>query len=155
MQLPSIYSKFTLSLQGSKDAPAPRPNKRPRLGPSPTELDTSPSSAPTKSKLDKPVTTGKSSTQVEEFLEVMQPRTKKGPSWANEARVEQPVLSPEEHKNHPPTNSALLSDLEWMKQRVAQNVEGENRVFEQSDEEDGPPATSEVGALVFLVRRDN
>ncbi|KAJ3567263.1 hypothetical protein NP233_g6476 [Leucocoprinus birnbaumii] len=123
-------------IDGSKDAPAPRPNKRPRLGPSPTDADTEakvPAST-RKSQIDKPK--AKSSAQVEEFLEVMQPRTKKGPSWANEARVEQPIPPPEESKDDPPAHSAAMSDLEWMKQRMSQNVDTTDRVFEQSDDED-------------------
>ncbi len=85
----------------------------------------------------------------------MRPRTTKGPSWANEARVEQPVPPSEEPNDHPSTNSALLSDTEWMKQRIAQNIENEGKVFEQSDEEDGRQGGStapEVGVLVFLAR---
>lgn len=88
----------------------------------------------------------------------MQPRTKKGPSWANEARVEQPVPPPEERRDEPPASSAALSDLEWMKQRMSQNVDKEGKVFEQSDEEDGGQEEGEaakVSAFVDSIQRDD
>jgi len=75
---------------------------------------------------------------MEEFLNVMQRRTKKGPSWANELREEQPIPSTE-YGDQPPTDSTALSDLEWMKQRMSQNVDKADKVFEQSDEENESP----------------
>ncbi|KAF5353507.1 hypothetical protein D9756_007972 [Leucocoprinus leucothites] len=130
-------------IDGSKDAPAPRPNKRPRLGPSPTDVEAKSSEPSKKSKSDKSNPKNKSSAQVKEFLEVMQPRTKKGPSWANGVTTEQSVLPPEETKDEPPANSAAVSDLEWMKQRISQTVDTPGKVFEQSDEEDEGPTKEE------------
>ena len=76
-------------MKGAKDAPPPRPSKRPRLGPSPMEAaaEAGPSRAShsnAKAKVEKvgKGKTGKDS-QMEEFLQVMKPRTKKGPSWAD------------------------------------------------------------------------
>jgi multiple RNA-binding domain-containing protein 1 len=81
---------------------------------------------------------------MEEFLEAMQPRTKTGPSWANEVKPEQPVPPPEEPDDDPP---AALSDLEWMKQRMSQNVEKVDKVFEQSDDDDETPAKVSIDLL--------
>ena len=35
---------------------------------------------------------------------------------------------------------AALSDLEWMKRRMSKNVDVAEKVFEQSDDEEGAPA---------------
>lgn len=152
VQFLPIYALLTSTLQGSKDAPAPRPNKRPRLGPSPLEAE--PPSTRMKSKSDKPPANEKISTQVGEFLEIMQPRTKKGPSWANEAPAEHPIPPQEQPQGERPADVAVLSDLEWMKRRMSQNVDKEGKVFEQSDEEDegqeGQNATK-VSAFVHFI----
>jgi len=121
-------------MQGLKDGPG-RPNKRPRLGPSPTDVEVKPNK---ESKSEQTTHKDKSSAQVEEFLSVMQQRTQKGPTWANEPRVEQSVpLS--EYGDQPLMSSATLSDLEWMKQRMSQNIDKVDKIFEQSEEEDGSP----------------
>lgn len=75
--------------QGVKNAPQPRPNKRPRLEPEHVDsLDntkTEKSEKPLKkdSKLSDSKKAG-SSSQLDEFMQIMKPRTKKGPSWAND-----------------------------------------------------------------------
>ncbi|KAF9447641.1 RNA-binding domain-containing protein [Macrolepiota fuliginosa MF-IS2] len=139
-------------VDGSKDAPAPRPNKRPRLGPSPTEVEADHNRSETRPKSEKLPMKEKSSAQVEEFLEVMQPRTKKGPSWVNETRVEQPVPPSEEPKDESSAISTALSDMEWMKQRMSQHVDKEGKAFEQSDEEDGEEVNP-VRETILRTRR--
>ncbi|KAG2343892.1 RNA-binding domain-containing protein [Suillus weaverae] len=130
-------------IAGAKDAPAPRPNKRRRL--EDTAADPGPSSRPHAHKADK---NGKPSAPapsapgfpLDQFMDVMQPRTKKGPSWANEAKESHPVLPagpPEEMttSDGPDTNEAV-SDLEWMRRRM--NLVSDSlpdKVFEQSDDE--------------------
>ncbi|KAG6824235.1 hypothetical protein H0H93_002332, partial [Arthromyces matolae] len=89
-------TKISVSvIEGAKDAPAPRPNKRPRLGPSPTD-DAIPEKSDMKSKKTDVETKTKTKTKTDEqfdkFMEVMQPRNKKGPSWANDQTVEPPVI---------------------------------------------------------------
>jgi len=61
----------------------------------------------------------------------MQPRTVKGPSWANEAQL-QPQTPMKESEgiiveegrmdNDPPPSQDALSDLEWMRQRMAKSI---------------------------------
>ncbi|EKM76657.1 hypothetical protein AGABI1DRAFT_122567 [Agaricus bisporus var. burnettii JB137-S8] len=122
-------------IDGSKDAPAPRPNKRPRLGPSPIETNPLPIR---ESKSDKSMMKEKLPSQAEEFLEVMKPRTKKGPIWANEAQPKD-IRPQEQLVDKAPVNTATLSDAEWMKQRMSNNVDNEGKAFEQSDEESENP----------------
>ncbi|KAG2133823.1 uncharacterized protein EDB93DRAFT_1173636 [Suillus bovinus] len=127
---------------GAKNAPTPRPNKRRRL--EDTTTDPGPSSRPHVHKVDK---NGKASTTVpstsasslDQFMDVMQSRTKKGPSWANEAKESHPVLpasSPETtNVSDGPPNNEAISDLEWMKQRMNASDSLPDKVFEQSDNE--------------------
>lgn len=87
-----------MHLKGTKDAPAPRPNKRPRLGPSPTDgfVESTPTISSNKFLKKDPKSDQKSTgkaAQLDEYLEVMQSRNKKGPSWANEA-PSQPDFTP-------------------------------------------------------------
>ncbi|KAF7335305.1 Multiple RNA-binding domain-containing protein 1 [Mycena sanguinolenta] len=111
-------------IEGAKDAPAPRPNKRPRLGPSPTELQTPPSKLSPKP----PKPSGDS--QLEEFLEVMQPRGGKGRTWANEAVTAVSV--------GPPSDPRL--PMKWPRTLSLYM----KKAFEQSDDED----VEDVGAPV-------
>ncbi|KAH9916393.1 uncharacterized protein BXZ73DRAFT_92497 [Epithele typhae] len=79
-------SRITVDIvDGVKDAPTPRPNKRPRLGPSPSEAGA------VADATSKPAATKKgkqsSGAQLDEFMQVMQPRTKKGPSWKDDDPV--------------------------------------------------------------------
>ncbi|KZT19567.1 hypothetical protein NEOLEDRAFT_1077530 [Neolentinus lepideus HHB14362 ss-1] len=140
-------------VDGAKDAPIPRPNKRPRLGPSPHDDVGKPSQKKVKVAKDRKKDSKKEQ-QMEEFMKVMQPRTKKGRTWANDEVVPQPVLSPtqdgaqsksaakkvemedEQSGEGEAPRGEGISDLEWMKQRM-KNVQVEEKVFEQSDEEEG------------------
>ncbi|KAG6866156.1 hypothetical protein C0991_008110 [Blastosporella zonata] len=134
-------------ISGAKDAPAPRPNKRPRLDPSPTNAPAK-KSKPTSSTDEK----SNADDQLDEFMKVMQPRNKKGPLWANDAPSETPVVpvpEPEVDQDVPMTDDSAardetISDLEWMKRRMESTVDVVEKVFEQSDDEDSPskPAKS-------------
>jgi multiple RNA-binding domain-containing protein 1 len=107
-------------------------------------------------KSDKPK--DKTASQLDEYMEVMQPRTKKGPSWANGA-LSQPTLpnaqpsitnvhpsraklvevaevgGEEEGKEGQEEKDEGISDLDWMRRRMSKNVEVTERLFEQSDDE--------------------
>ncbi|KAJ7688673.1 hypothetical protein B0H17DRAFT_1160253 [Mycena rosella] len=122
-------------IEGAKDAPAPRPNKRPRLGPSPSELPTPPPKTPalpSKSSGD---------AQLDEYLEVMQPRGNKGRTWANEAAPvpTDPPVADTMDEDTEPVREEGLSDLDWMKRRMSKNADVVEKAFEQSDDEDGEP----------------
>lgn len=118
-------------VDGAKDAPAPRPNKRRRLSPTPTQNVAS-TSAPTRKPKDKE--TG----QLDEFVQVMNP--KKLPSWANEAQA-QPEIHVVEDEEPPPQ---ALSDLDWMKSRVSTALDSTERAFEQSDDEENGKQREQV-----------
>ncbi|KAI0632765.1 hypothetical protein C8Q77DRAFT_1058693 [Trametes polyzona] len=155
-------SRITVDVvEGAKDAPAPRPNKRPRLGPSPVEVE---DPAPAK----KPSTKEKSKAKAgkdelaDEFLHVMQPRTKKGPSWKDEEPVV-PVASTSGHpvpadeaskkrkkqvkddtvhsanEEDQPRDTEPVSDLDWLKRHMKTSLDEaeapSEKVFEQSDDE--------------------
>ena len=81
-------------------------------------------------------------------MNVMQP--KKGPAWQNEVLPQPPVVPQpiEDLKDSLEESQAPgpLSDLEWMKQHMSNNVDVEERVFEQSDDE-----TGEVKPQVCLI----
>ena len=65
-------------------------------------------------------------------MNVMQPR--KGPAWANEAIATPPV---NESNSQPEGNpQGELSDLEWMRQRISKQVDQDEKVFEQSDDDE-------------------
>ncbi|EPQ55616.1 hypothetical protein GLOTRDRAFT_75766 [Gloeophyllum trabeum ATCC 11539] len=150
-----------LSVAGVKDAPAPRPNKRPRLGPSPHEEGGKPAPKEKKAKETgdeqaKEKKSGKKEKQLEEFMKVMQPRTK-GRTWADDVTVTEPA-HPSSDQTKPKKKDKKkkaedvemhdaeraggdeepkeegISDLEWMKRRM-KAVAVEEKVFEQSDEE--------------------
>jgi len=150
---------FVEIVEGVKDAPTPRPNKRSRTGPSPSEM---PSQQPDQLMRSKPKASGSNSVeksvtakddQLDEFLQVMKPRTKKGPSWADE----QPVAS--SSKSSIPSARTLpsqgseqvsevpegLSDMDWLRRHTKQSVDAPDKAFEQSDDEaDDDPAKSPV-----------
>ncbi|KJA26549.1 hypothetical protein HYPSUDRAFT_198832 [Hypholoma sublateritium FD-334 SS-4] len=113
--------------EGAKDAPAPRPAKRRRLDVNVPEASSS-SSKPAAASIPPPeVKDGK----YEEFMKVMQP--KKVPVWANEATAEPQVPIPAAKGS---ATQGELSDAEWLKQRMSNAVDLEERVFEQSDDDD-------------------
>jgi len=128
---------------GVKDAPAPRPNKRRRL--EDTITDPGPSSRPHVHKADKNGKTSvpapsTSASPLDQFMDVMQPRTKKGPSWANEAKESHPILAVDPLEtttiSDGPDNNETVSDLEWMRRRMnLASDSSPDKVFEQSDDE--------------------
>ncbi|TDL26946.1 RNA-binding domain-containing protein [Rickenella mellea] len=152
-------------VEGSKDAPAPRPNKRPRLGPAPGDelpLPKPKSSAKVSTTPVKPQDKDKG-TQLDEFLQVMQPRTKKGRSWANEdntvsVTTDHPPARPDvkataekttkdapttdnTHDSSPDNNeaeeeNAEIDDMEWMKRRMKQQLEIANDPVEKVFEQE-------------------
>ncbi|KAG6844322.1 hypothetical protein H0H87_007806 [Tephrocybe sp. NHM501043] len=129
-------------VEGAKDAPAPRPNKRPRLGPSPNESVPEKKAKTTTSTVEQP----DKDDQLDEFMKVMQPR--KGPLWANDAQSETQVTPVEEttvEEDVPMADDTTardetISDLEWMRRRMGNTVDtaAAEKAFEQSDDEDGP-----------------
>lgn len=80
----------------------------------------------------------------------MQPKSRKGPSWADapEAPEDASILTkkggrqskPDEEKSQPVEEEPPegLSDMEWMRRRMRQDVEAAvpEKAFEQSDDED-------------------
>ncbi|KAG1731034.1 hypothetical protein EDB19DRAFT_1739512, partial [Suillus lakei] len=130
-------------VEGAKDAPAPRPNKRRRL--EDTAANPGPSSRPHLTKTDKIGKTSApapstSASPLDQFMDAMQPRTKKGPSWSNDAKESHPVLSADPPEtcttSDGPDSNEAVSDLEWMRRRM--NIVSDlspDRVFEQSDDE--------------------
>lgn len=144
-----------------------RPNKRPRLGllanDQPKKVD-SPTdgegSKEAKNPVDKTEVKGKKAAQLDEFLEVMQPRTKKGRSWANEDNVapnaeiqaeSSTAASKVKSKNKAPEDTRQVSedpgqeqqdldDIEWMKRRMTKALDVEveaveEKAFQQDDED--------------------
>src|SRR5690348_4710044 len=102
---------LNVSIQGAKDAPAPRPNKRPRLGPSPSEVSSPLPSTSTTSKTN-PIPDDRPSrpkdAQLAEFMNVMLPRSKKGPLWKNEN--DQHITQSQFHNPPPPIATTTLSN---------------------------------------------
>lgn len=110
-------------------------------------------------------------------MQVMQPRTKKGPSWANEASQPRSEVIPSSTVNVHPSRVKLvenavdgeeeekkedgdvereegISDLDWMKGRMTQNIEASDKPFEQSEDEidhkpDAEEAFKEVRMLCY------
>ncbi|KAK7030632.1 multiple RNA-binding domain-containing protein 1 [Favolaschia claudopus] len=133
-------------VEGVKDAPAPRPNKRPRLGPSPNELKQEQSASASKPLPAPSRSSGES--QLDEFLQVMQPRGTKGRTWANEAAPPPPSDSQpadDAMQDEESLQAEGLSDLDWMKRHMSKSADAVEKAFEQSDDEDAsppPPAPS-------------
>ncbi|KAH8101233.1 hypothetical protein BXZ70DRAFT_935079 [Cristinia sonorae] len=147
-------------VDGSKDAPAPRPNKRPRLGLSPSEEGEQPvvskGKKPKKDDAPAEVKPSAKDTQFQEFAKLMQSRTK-GRSWANDIESDQPVASsstlpPKPKKTVGEEDDADLnlededsktndvSDLDWLKRHQKASISVPEpvkvTVFDQSEEED-------------------
>jgi len=154
-------------VEGTKDAPAPRPNKRPRLGPSPSDEKINESNLHATSKTDTTDTkTKKDDAQLDQFLKVMKP--KKGPSWANENDGLEAVVIPPSVSADKSTKDIVedvtenglditereegISDLDWMKRRMSKNVESVDvsteKVFEQDDEMDVVDKTESTTTVV-------
>ncbi|KAH9856242.1 hypothetical protein C2E23DRAFT_810772 [Lenzites betulinus] len=146
-------------VEGSKDAPAPRPNKRPRLGPSPVEVEKLPP-AKTSSTTHQSKSQGVSDGLANEYLQVMQPRTKKGPSWKDEEPTLASVASSsatipdssskkgkkpkgnQESAMHTddaeePRDAPPQSDTDWLKRHMKTSLDEVDaaKAFEQSDDE--------------------
>ncbi|KAH7911872.1 hypothetical protein BJ138DRAFT_1100742 [Hygrophoropsis aurantiaca] len=138
-------------VEGAKDAPAPRPNKRRRLElDSANEPSSSSSAKGVKSQKDAQLPSSdapKAPSQLDAYMKAMQPRTKKGPSWANEPAESHPtptpipskdpaeIISPNTNAQQPPED---ISDLEWMRRRMTQQAAeppDQNAVSQQSDGE--------------------
>lgn len=82
-------------------------------------------------------------------MQVMQPRSKKGPSWANETQTV-PVDEPLADVVVNDSESQGLSDLEWMKKHMSQAADTEEKVFEQ-DGEELETKLPEVWILFFYI----
>jgi len=92
--------------------------------------------------------------QMEEFLDVMKPRTKNGPSWANEATQSEASTSATklddpnkedgdiEMNADQPVRDEALSDAEWMRRRMTNALDDGGKAFEQ-DDEDAPAEKSD------------
>lgn len=128
-------------VDGAKDAPTPRPNKRPRLDRHPTEHADS-QKAPV-SATEKQQDT-KSDPQLEEYLEVMQPRAKKGPSWkdgAPEAQTTPSTVSTKSVELPEDPAEALpepASDADWLKRHMRSSLDivasSQSAVFDQVED---------------------
>ncbi|KIY71698.1 RNA-binding domain-containing protein [Cylindrobasidium torrendii FP15055 ss-10] len=127
------------AIEGAKDAPAPRPNKRRRVEET-TNVNTH--SAP-RTPVTQPDAKS-SDNKLDEFLQVMQPRSATAPSWANEPQPSIPAsvtavdtVMAEPSEDDAP-NPEGMSDLDWMRQRMSKKVDEtiEEKAFEQSDDED-------------------
>ena len=157
-----------------KDAPAPRPNKRPRLGPSPSETEgTTELSQSKKTKSTESQSTAvkpkKGAGLEDEFMQVMQPRTKKGPSWKDEdpapvasssnspaagrlkkmERVKQRDDGQDAASQEPEAAAEAMSDLDWLRKHTKPATDVDihvDKVFEQSDDElvDAPDDDDDV-----------
>ena len=111
------------------------------MGPSPNEAEqaevTSKKSNKEKKKASEKET--KQDSERDKFMKVMKPRTKKGPSWANEDSqapgTDGKVVIVEEATEEDVQNKSI-SDLDWFKKHTSKNVDNVDKVFEQSDDED-------------------
>ncbi|KIJ13743.1 hypothetical protein PAXINDRAFT_170284, partial [Paxillus involutus ATCC 200175] len=133
-------------VEGTKDAPAPRPNKRRRVDMD--EQTTTPPELPqTKAqKKGKSVSLREptSNSQLDEFLEVS--RSRKGPSWANEVNTSHPgpetsaeaveVPTADEQDQLDDVVDETISDLEWMKRRTTQQISEPDKAFQQDDDDE-------------------
>ncbi|KAJ3759532.1 hypothetical protein EV360DRAFT_41717 [Lentinula raphanica] len=126
-------------VEGFKDAPKPRPNKRRRLDVDVADTEHRPTTEPKRTSGSNTTKAEKSKkdSHLDEFLDVMQ--TRKGPSWSNEVqpkastsamKLDESISTPPEE----PVVEAGLSDMEWMRRRMAENTK--EKVYHQSDDED-------------------
>jgi multiple RNA-binding domain-containing protein 1 len=133
-------------LQGVKDPPLPRPNKRRHLVSSSAEQ----SATSTRKKsvdTESPATTIKrENAKFEEFMEVMQSKPKRAVSWVDQA---DPFSSSSKKGKTPATQTlpilpeiktqGYLTDMEWMQQRMKGGIEdiaSPEVCFDQSDDEE-------------------
>lgn len=95
----------------------------------------------------------KQDSERDEFLKIMKPRTKKGPSWANED-PQGPGKDGMVETAEGPTEG--ISDLDWLKKHTSKNVDNADKVFEQSgdeDEEVRSPTFQFIGSLLSARKR--
>ena len=138
--------------KGTKDAPIPRPNKKPRLERS--EENDKPLVKTNKPKDSKPTEAeSKKDAQVEEYMQVMQPRTKKARTWANDDPTldaqttfvddtkKDGIVDPETVSDAKDTEDEgtveEVDDLEWMKRRMQRGIQSkdlEEKLFAQDDD---------------------
>ncbi|KAI0053501.1 RNA-binding domain-containing protein [Auriscalpium vulgare] len=132
-------------IDGAKDAPTPRPNKRRRVDTSTADVHLDPSSSKAREPLSHDASDKRKESQLEQFMDVMQPRTRKGPSWAEQPPAQQPVKKSKKGKEVAVVDEANdnaqpegLSDVEWMRRRMKQGVENAatEKAFEQSDDDE-------------------
>ncbi|KAL5520301.1 hypothetical protein ACEPAG_9515 [Sanghuangporus baumii] len=153
-------------VEGAKDAPKPRPNKKLRLDSAPADKQPrseSDKKSKSKKKIEEPIAStsaakkSKKEAEFDEFMQVMQPRTKKERSWVNE---DGPVAGPSSQRLDDPPRSATkaekdehagegneksdateeVDDLEWMRRRMKKDLDinSEERVFIQDEEDQSP-----------------
>ncbi|RPD76903.1 RNA-binding domain-containing protein [Lentinus tigrinus ALCF2SS1-7] len=154
-------SRITVDvIDGAKDAPAPRPNKRPRLGPSPDEVDGTSHASSKTTKKSKPSGSkkGGGNELEDQFLQVMQPSSKKGPSWKDDdpalvastpiavshkkskksKKGGDNVDAVEEGESTPQQeHETSVSDMDWLRHHTTTQLDaaGDEKVFEQSEDE--------------------
>ncbi|KAI0706720.1 hypothetical protein C8T65DRAFT_651773 [Cerioporus squamosus] len=155
-------SRITVDvIDGAKDAPTPRPNKRPRLGPYPDEVENH--SKPTKkSTASTDAQKGARHELEDEFMQVMQPRTKKGPSWKDDEptpaasgsgppdaaasssssksqksrKGKEKVVATSEDDSAAQQEPESVSDLDWLRRHTTKlDTDVGEKVFEQSEDE--------------------
>jgi multiple RNA-binding domain-containing protein 1 len=145
-------------IDSAKDAPSPRPNKRRRLDTSSTKqrrttLTESKTKSPSRNSDVSLVENKRKDASLEEFMEVMQPKSKKAVSWTDHV---DPLLPSSERESAPVSQGVLkdtsegakhdLTDMEWMRQRMKEGVvdaDSPEKVFEQSDSEEESQGASE------------
>ena len=107
------------------------------MGPSPHEAEqaevTTKKSNKEKKALEKET---KQDLERDEFMKVMKPRTKKGPSWANEDAQAPGTDGKVEEATEEDVPNKSISDLDWLKKHTSKSVDNVDKVFEQSDDED-------------------
>ncbi|KAI5120243.1 hypothetical protein M0805_007547 [Coniferiporia weirii] len=149
-------------VEGVKDAPVPRPNKKPRLGPSSSDDHPIHSPPLIESKKAEDISSNQrvaSSSnlqkggELEEFIQIMQPRTKKARTWANGDAIPGPSsqgagdaflgnsvdvsnVIDVHHDGEKQEAGEDIDDLEWMRRRMTKSVDTDNdKVFVQDDED--------------------
>lgn len=149
-------------IDGAKDAPAPRPNKRARLGPSPHEREDTQQKKTKKEKKDKESAEKpaekKGKSDLDEYLKLSKSRSL--PAWANEeaplASATSLPVQPQEEEQAPekdvemqvdeePKETTELSDLEWMRRHTAKSSENPGVAPDKSPED--VPSVQQVPAV--------
>ena len=149
-------SRISVSVvDGAKDAPAPRPNKRQRTGPSPTEH--------TGGKGDEAKKQDAKDAQLEEFLGVMKSRAKHGPSWKDGVAEDSQQstktskstsavsdVEMEDASEDQTAQQAPASDLDWLKQHTKSSLNEGSTAVDESTAQGAAP--SKVCLTVTFVR---